>query len=76
MPSHDASIECQYLGFDRQQFGSQSGNACARDFGKPRVPDVGSDFQQPLDAVASNRRNDPELGEDCTDRVDIASAGR
>jgi hypothetical protein len=34
MPSHDASIEGQYLGFDCEQLGSQSGNACARDFGK------------------------------------------
>src|SRR5271166_2617405 len=70
MPGHDAPIECQYLGFDRQQLGPQSSNARARDLGKPRVLDIGNDFQEPLNAVASNWRHDPELGEVRADRVD------
>jgi hypothetical protein len=70
MPGHDASIECQYLGFDRQQLGPQSGNACACDFGEPRVLDIGNDFQLSLDAVASDWRHDPELGKVRADRVD------
>jgi hypothetical protein len=70
MPGHDASIECQYLGFDRQQLGPQSGDARARDFGEPRVVRIGSDLQQPLDAVASNWRHDPELGKERADRID------
>jgi hypothetical protein len=46
MPSHDAAIECQYLGFQCHQLGTHGGNAGARHFRKPGVIDIGSDFQQ------------------------------
>jgi hypothetical protein len=39
----------------------------ARDFGKPRVPDISNDFQQLLDASASDWRHDPELGKERPD---------
>ena len=43
MPSHDATIECQYLGFQRQQLGAESGNARARYFWEPGVLCIGDD---------------------------------
>ena len=62
MPSHDAAVEGQYLGFQCHQLSAQGGNAGARYFGKPLIFDIGNDLQKLLDAVASNRRHDPELG--------------
>jgi hypothetical protein len=70
MPSLDAAIECQYLGFQCHQLGAQRGNARARHFREPGIIDIGNDFQQLFDALASNRRYDPELGKVCADRVD------
>ena len=70
MPSHDAAVECQYLGFQRHQLGAKRGNARARHFRQPGVLDIGNDFQQLLDAPASNRRYDPKLCKAGADRVD------
>ena len=52
------------------QLGAKGGNAGARYFGKPLIFDIGNDFQQLLDALASNRRCDPELCKAGADRVD------
>jgi hypothetical protein len=62
VPGHDAAIECQYLGFQRQQLGAKSGNARPRYFGKPGVICIGDNLKQPLDTIAPNRRDDSELG--------------
>src|SRR5262249_19521899 len=70
MPSHDAAVEGQYLGFQCHQLSAQGGNAGARYFGKPLIFDIGNDLQKLLDAVASNRRHDPELGKMGADRVE------
>jgi hypothetical protein len=70
MPSRDAAIECQYLGFQCHQLGAKRGNARARHFREPGVLDIGNDLQQLLDALVSNRRYDPELCEAGADRVD------
>jgi hypothetical protein len=66
----NAAIECQYLGFQCHQLVAQRGKACARHFRDPGVIDVSNDFQQLFDAVASNRRYDPELCKAGADRVD------
>ena len=50
--------------------GAKRGNARARHFRQPGVLDIGNDFQQLLDAPASNRRYDPELCKAGADRVD------
>ena len=76
MPSLDAAIEGQYLGFQCHQLGAQRGKARARHFREPGVIDIGNDFQQLLDAVASNRRYDPELCKAGADRVIIAVCWR
>jgi hypothetical protein len=67
MPSLDAAIECQYLGFQCHQLGAQRGNARARHSREPGIIDIGNDFQQLFDALASNRRYNPELGKVCAD---------
>jgi hypothetical protein len=48
--------------------GAQGGNASPRHFRQPGVLDIGNDFQQLLDALASNRRYDPELCKAGADR--------
>jgi hypothetical protein len=62
VPSHDATIECQDLSFQRQQLGAKCGNAGTRYFGKPGVLCIGDNFEQLLDTTAPNPRYDPELG--------------
>ena len=61
-PSHDTTIECQYLGFQRQQLGAKRGNSGTRHLGEPGVIWISDSFEQLLDAIAPDRRDDPELG--------------
>jgi hypothetical protein len=39
------------------------------------VAGIGDDFEQFLDAIAPDRRDDPEFGKMSTDRIDQQSAG-
>ena len=57
-------------GLQCHQLSAKRGNARARHFRQPGVLDIGNDFQQLLDAPASNRRYDPELCKAGADRVD------
>src|SRR5277367_2335733 len=67
------TIECQYLGFQCQQLGAESGNARARYFREPRVLCIGDNLEQPLDTIATDWRDDPELGKVRADRIDDRS---
>jgi hypothetical protein len=49
---------------------AKSGDARARYFWQPGVLCIGDNFEQLLHTIASNRRNDPELGKVCADRID------
>jgi hypothetical protein len=52
VPGHDTTTECQYLGFQRQQLGA--GNAGPRRFRDPAVIWMRDNFEQLLDAIATN----------------------
>ena len=60
-------------GFQRQQLGAESGNAGARYLREPGVLCIGDNFEQLLDTIAPNRRDDPELGKVRADRIDDGS---
>jgi hypothetical protein len=70
VPGHDTPIECQYQGFQRQQLGAESGDALARYFWEPGVLCIGDNFEQLLHTIASNRRDDPDLGKVRANRID------
>ena len=73
MPGHDASVELQYLGLQHAQLAAESSKACAGPLWEPPVGCIGDDFQQLLDAPASDRGDNPELGEVGADRIDDGS---
>ena len=67
MPGRDATIECQYLGSQRQQLRTKSSNARTSYLWDPGVICIRDNFEQLVDAIATNRRDDPELGKICAD---------
>jgi hypothetical protein len=72
VPGHDTPIEWRYLGFQRQQLGTESGNARTRYFKQPGVLCIGDNFERLLDTIAPDRRDDPDLGKVRADRIEDA----
>jgi hypothetical protein len=70
VPSHDATIEGEDLGFQGQQLSAKSGNAGPCYLWKPSVSGIGDNFEQLLDTVASDRCDDPELSKVRSDGID------
>ena len=63
MPSPDAAIEVQNLGFQCQQLSEESRHAGSCYLWDPSVTGIGDDFKQLLDPTALDRCDDPELGQ-------------
>src|SRR6266436_5768112 len=55
VPSHDATIEGEDLGFQGQQLSAKRGNAGPYYLWKPSVSVIRDNFEQLLDTVASDR---------------------
>jgi hypothetical protein len=55
------------------QLDPESGNTRSRNLRDPGVIGIGNDFEQLFDPTPPNRRDDPELGEMCANRVDGGS---
>jgi hypothetical protein len=70
VPSHDATIEGEDLGFQGQQLSAKSGNAGPCYLWKPSVSGIRDNFEQLLDTVASDRCDDPELSKVRSDGID------
>ena len=49
-------------GLQCHQLSAKRGNARARYVREPGVLCIGDNFEQPLDTITPNRRDDPELG--------------
>jgi hypothetical protein len=70
VPSPDHTIELQNLRLQHPQLGAESGHTRTGNGGQPFVTCIGNDAEQLFDTMASDRRNDPELGQmgaDCFD---------
>src|SRR4029077_570099 len=70
VPSVDHAVELQNLRLEHPQLGAERDEAGARNFRQPLVTCVSDDPEQFLNAIASDRRDDPELGKMGTDRID------
>jgi hypothetical protein len=62
VPSRDHTIELQDLSLQHQQLGAQSNDARACNLGQS-FTSISDDTEQPLDTIASDRRNDSGLGQ-------------
>ena len=58
------------LRLEHPQLGAERGEAGARNFRQPLVTCVSDDPEQFLNTIATDRRDDPELGKMGTDRID------
>jgi len=70
MPSHDHTIELQDLRLQRPQLGAESGDTRTGNFGQSFVTCLSDDPEQLFDTIASDRRDDTELGKMGTDGID------
>ena len=70
MPSPDHTIELQDLCFQRPQLGTESGNTRTGNLGQPLIICIGSNPEQLLDTLASDRRDDPKLCKMSADGID------
>jgi hypothetical protein len=61
VPSHDHTVELQNLSLQRLQLGAEGGNTRACNLGQSLVTYIGHDTEQLFDAIAPDRRDDPEL---------------
>jgi hypothetical protein len=76
MPGHDHPIELQNLLLDTKQLSTERGEARTGNFRHPFVARVGNDMQQFRNSFASDGRDNAELGEMGTDRINpMRSAG-
>src|SRR6266581_4106593 len=73
VPSHDQAVELQDLGLQHPQLGAESGETPPRNLGYAFVTGIGDNIEQCLDPIASDRRDDAELGKMGTDRIDHCS---
>ena len=64
------AVELQDLRLEHPQLGAERGETRARNLGHPFVTWIGDDVEQFLDTLASDRRDDPELGKMGADRID------
>jgi hypothetical protein len=62
VPGRGQAIELQYLGLQHPQLGAKGGKARARHLGQPFVTGIGDQIEQLINTVASDRRDNPELG--------------
>jgi hypothetical protein len=62
MPGHHYAIALQNLGLQHPQLGAESHDTGTRNLGQPFVARIGNHFEQFIDTLASDRRDDPELG--------------
>ena len=70
MPSHDAAVECQNLGFQCQQLRPKSSHAGPGYLWQPSVVGIDDDFEQLIDTFTPNRCDDPELSKMGTNGID------
>src|SRR6476620_8840120 len=70
VPSVDHAVELQNLRLEHPQLGAERDEAGARNFRQPLVTCVSDDPEQFLNTIATDRRDDPELGKMGTDRID------
>ena len=73
MPGHDQPVELQDLGLQHPQVGAESDETRPRNLGYPFVTGIGDDIEQCLYPIASDRRDDAELGKMGTDRALITA---
>src|SRR5438128_4030381 len=73
VPSHDQAVEMHVLGLQHPQLGAESGETPPRNLGYAVVTGIGDNIEQCLDPIASDRRDDAELGKMGTDRIDHCS---
>jgi len=59
LPSHDAAIEVQDLGFQCQQLSPESSHAGPCYLWDPSVTGIGDDFEQLLDTTPLDRCDEP-----------------
>jgi hypothetical protein len=69
VPSHDHSIELQNLPLEAEQLNAECGKAGAGNFRHPPVARVGNNMQQFRDSFTPDRRDNAELGEVSSDRI-------
>jgi len=70
MPSHDHAVELQNLFLDPAQLRSEGSQTRAGNFRHTTIIRIGDHIEKVIHALAPNRRDDTELGEMRTDRVD------
>jgi hypothetical protein len=70
MPGQDHPIKLQNLLFEAEQVSAERGKARTGNLGHPLVARVGNNKKQFGDPSASDRRNNAELGEMSSDRID------
>ena len=70
VPSPDHTIELQNLCLQHPQLGTESGNTRTGNLGQPLIICIGSNPEQLLDTLASDRRDDPKLCKMSADGVD------
>src|SRR5258705_13850542 len=70
MPGHDAPIELKDLCLQHPQLRTKGGNAVARDLRHAIIVGISHNIEQLLDAIATDRRYDAELGKMCPDGID------
>src|SRR5205807_3790500 len=73
VPGHDQPVELQDLGLQHPQVGAESDETRPRNLGYAFVTGIGDNIEQCLDPIASDRRDDAELGKMGTDRIDHCS---
>src|SRR4029079_9127655 len=69
VPSHDHPIELHNLLLQDEQLGAECGKACARNLRHPFVARVGHNMEQFRDSFAPDRRDNAELSEVGSDRI-------
>ena len=70
MPGRDQPVELQYLLLKPVQLSSECCETSASYRRNPIIGRIGDDMEQFLDALASDRRDDPKLGKMGADRID------
>jgi len=70
VPGHDHTVELQDLSLQCLQLGTERGDTHACNLGQAFVICISSDAKQLFDTVASDRRDDPELGKMGADGID------
>src|SRR6266568_9482304 len=73
VPGHDEAIEVQDLGLQHPQLGTKCGETRPRNLRYAVVSGIGDDIEQFLDTIASDRRDDAELGKVSAGRIDHCS---